>query len=240
MLGRAGLATVGETHPDPLAMSAHYLAAPEPGPGRVDVELLRSGRTTTQLRARLGTARGPCVEALMTCGRLRDDEPWWSDVPPPALAAEAGCVQLSVEAPGFQVPLMAVVTERVDPVGLGWTVGQPGGSGELLAWVRAADGRRPDPLWLLLAVDCLPPATFDLGSSGWVPTLELTCYLRAVPAPGPLRVRQRARVVSGGRVDEQCDVWDSRDRLVATGHQLAALRQPREPPVSLRTAPDRA
>jgi hypothetical protein len=58
-------------------------------------------------------------------------------------------------------------------------------------------------------------------------------WLRAHPVPGPLRVRQRARVLddgTGGRsatVDETCDVWDADGTLVATGHQLAALLLPR-------------
>jgi Thioesterase-like superfamily len=77
-------------------------------------------------------------------------------------------------------------------------------------------------------VDSLFPATFTIKPSGWVPTLELTAYVRALPAPGPLRVRQRARLVEGGPggglVDEVCDVWDSRDRLVAQATQLASVR----------------
>ena len=52
--------------------------------------------------------------------------------------------------------------------------------------LRFVDGRDPDPLALLYAVDALPPATFDLsGTTGWVPTLSLTAYVRAPPAPGP-------------------------------------------------------
>jgi hypothetical protein len=37
-------------------------------------------------------------------------------------------------------------------------------------------------------------------------------------------VRQRARLVQAELVDELCDVWDSRGRLVAQATQLAALR----------------
>jgi hypothetical protein len=51
-----------------------------------------------------------------------------------------------------------------------------------------------------------------------------------VPAPGPLRARLRARLVIADRVDEQCDVWDSTGRLVATAHQLAGIRLPETPP----------
>jgi hypothetical protein len=58
-----------------------------------------------------------------------------------------------------------------------------------------------------------------------VPTLELSVYLRARPAAGPLRVRQRTRLIERpGMMDEVCDVWDSRGRLVAQGTQLASVR----------------
>ena len=119
---------------------------------------------------------------------------------------------------------MGVLDERLDPATLGWATGEASGHGELRGWVRFEDGREPDTLSLLTVVDALPPASFDLGISGWVPTLGLTCHVRAAPAPGPLVVRQRARHVAGGRVDEECDVWDSTGRLVATGHQLAGVR----------------
>jgi hypothetical protein len=77
---------------------------------------------------------------------------------------------------------------------------------------------------LLYVSDSFPPSTIAIGSVGWVPTLELTSYLRAVPAPGPLRVRQRARVLAGGLVDQVCEAWDSRDRVVLQATQLAAVR----------------
>lgn len=88
-----------------------------------------------------------------------------------------------------------------------------------------ADGREPDPVMLLLAVDALPPVTFDLGLSGWVPTLELTAHVRAVPASGWLRVTHATRNHAGGLLEEDCEVWDSAGRLVAQSRQLA--RAPR-------------
>jgi hypothetical protein len=44
-----------------------------------------------------------------------------------------------------------------------------------------------------------------------------------------LRVRQRARLIEtvaagAGMMDEVCDVWDSRGRLVAQATQLASIR----------------
>jgi hypothetical protein len=79
-------------------------------------------------------------------------------------------------------------------------------------------------LSLLFAVDAFPPATFDLEFAGWVPTFELTVYVRALPAPGPARVLQRAGMIADRRVDEVCYVWDSTGRPVAQGTQLAGVR----------------
>jgi len=60
--------------------------------------------------------------------------------------------------------------------------------------------------------------------SGWVPTLELTAYIRALPAPGPLRIQQRAQLIDAQKVDEVCLVWDSTGRLAAQATQLAGIR----------------
>ncbi len=220
-------------HPHPTAVSAHFLAAPDAGPAQVEVAVLRLGRSASQLRASLIADGRRYVEALVTCGRLAAAaDPWWDDLPVPPFPPEESCVPATHDALAFPVPLLKVVEERLDPATAGFAVGRPSGRGEIRGWLRLADGRPPDPLALLVAADCLPPATFELGVVGsWVPTLELTVYVRAVPAPGPLRARPWARLVTADRVDEQCDVWDSGGRLVATGHQLAGIRLPEGPPL---------
>jgi hypothetical protein len=54
--------------------------------------------------------------------------------------------------------------------------------------------------------------------------VELTVYVRALPAPGPVRVLQRVHLIDGQRADEECVVWDQAGRLVAQARQLAAIR----------------
>jgi len=225
VLARAAGEVAGADHPHPVTATATYIAPPDVGPARVLVQELRRGRTAAQLRTRLVQDGAPRAEALLTFGRL-DGEVWWDDVVPPALAPEDRCVLIPATSPERSVPLLDVVHERLDPARLGWAAGRPSGHGEQRGWLRLADGRDPDPLALLLLVDALPPASFDLGLGGWVPTLSLTVHVRAVPTPGPVRARLRARLVAGDRVDELCDLWDDAGRLVATGHQLAGLRVP--------------
>jgi hypothetical protein len=192
----------------------------------VDVEILRRGRTASIARARVSASGVVCLEALVTAGRIEDGEPLVAGPRPPALPPAEQCFRLPVAGPGFEVPLMGVVSERLDPATLGFATGRPSGAGALRGYVEFADGRPMDALGLVLAVDCLPPPTFDLPglAVGWVPTLQLSAYIRALPAPGPVVVRQRARSVGGGAVDESTDIWDAAGRLVAVGHQLAAVR----------------
>jgi hypothetical protein len=216
----------GLVHDHPVTASAHYLSAPSAGPAEVHAEVLRRGRRMSQVRTRLvqaGTAR---VDATFTLGRLASDaEPWWTGAPPPDMTPEDACTRApSVNPTGMVLPIMDRVELRLDPSVSGFTRGQPSGTGEVRGWIRFADGRSPDPLALLLAVDALPPTTLELGVIGWVPTLELTAYVRAVPAPGPLVVRHRSRLVEADLFDEACEVWDSRGRLVAQATQLAAVR----------------
>lgn len=214
-------------HPHVLAASAHYLRPPDFGPAVVEVQTLRAGRTTSQLRACLGQGGTTCVEALLTASRLDPaDPPVWDDgVPDPgATATEAG-IRLPGRTPtGVPVPIMEQVDLRLDQDSLGFSTGRPSGRGELRGWLALPEGERFDPVSLLFALDAMPPATFDIELSGWVPTLALTAYVRALPAPGPVRILQRAHLVADSRVDETCWVWDCRGQVIAHGSQLAGVR----------------
>jgi hypothetical protein len=209
-----------------VAATATYVASPTPGPATIEVELLRRGRRMSQARTRLVRDGATCVEATFTVGRLDPAaEPWWNDVVAPTLPPFDACPSTPADPPGgLPLPIMERVDIRLDPAVLGFRTGQPSGEGELRGWLRFRDGHVADPLTLLYALDAFPPATFDLAETGWVPTLTLTAYVRAVPAPGDLVVRQRAVLVEADTVDEVCHVWDCRGRLVAQATQLAGIR----------------
>ncbi len=230
LVARAALAVAGPEHPDPLAVSASFPSSPEPGPVEVEVEAVRRGRAFTVLRARLTQDGAPQLDALLTCGRVPDSPETLHDgATPPSLPPRAQCRPLPTEGPGFEVLLMSVLRQELDPAVLGWTQGRPSGEPEVRGYLSFQDGREPDPLSLVLIVDAAPPPTFGLGVRGWVPTLQMSAWVRNRPAPGPLVLRSRAGVVTAstsgtGFTDETCEVWDSRGVLVATGNQLAGLR----------------
>ena len=225
ILGRAATACVAQEHV--IAASAHYVRAPAPGPVTIVTEVLRAGRSASQVRARMAQDGATCVEALFVVATLDPAaQPYWdAGVPDTATAPRERCVRVPGRTPtGMSAAIMDQVDLRIDPACLGFATGRPSGRGELRGWLSLPDDEAPDPVSLLYAVDAFPPATFEIEATGWVPTLELTAYVRALPAPGPVRVMHRARLVEAQRVDEACWVWDVRGRLVAQATQLAGVR----------------
>jgi len=225
MLGRAAM--WNGTHSHVLAASAHYLRSPDPGPIAIEVETLRTGRSATQVRTRMTQGEVTCVEALMTVSRFEADTRsyWDAGLPKVSPVGWEGCERLVPVLPtGQPVAILEQVEVRLEPATRGFTEGQPSGRGELRGWLALPDDEEFDPISLLFAVDAFPPATFDIQFTGWVPTLELTAYIRALPMPGPLQIVQRAQLIAAERVDQVCYVWDSAGRLVAQGTQLAGIR----------------
>jgi len=218
-----GVGLAGATHPDPLAVSAHFLSATHPGDAEVHRETLRSGRSVSTTRAQLRQDGRVRLDAVVTSGHLGEPGvPDYLDAAPPVLPPVEDCPRNDAHD-GHRNGITEQLELRLDPSAAGW-MAAPSERAEVRGWARYASGRTVDPLALLCLADALPPVTFALGRTGWVPTVELTVHVRARPAPGWLRLVQRARLLADGWLDEECEIWDSTDRLVAQGHQLAGYR----------------
>ena len=226
LLGNAIRAALPD-HPDPIAVSAYYVSPAVAGPVVAAVRPQRVGGRTATVAADLRQGDDVRLTVLATYGDLAafptDDVRTTAE--PLALPPRDQCVANTMAPEQIQqtAPFLQRFEMLFDPDEVGWAVGQPSGRGQISAWFRLADGREPDALSLLMAVDALPPVTFDLGLRGWAPTVELTAHVRAEPAPGWLRLRHRTRNIAGGMFEEDCEVWDSADRLVAQSRQLALL-----------------
>lgn len=215
-----------QAHPHPMVVSAHYLSSPDAGPAQVEVERLRTGRRVASSRVRLLQSGDARVEVLMSHSTLASgDDHWSAPGGPPELPPLEDCPRTpSVGPTGRVVGYFDHVDLRLDMSTAQWALGKPQGQAHVQGWIRRDDGADATPLDLIVFADAMPPVTFDLGLMGWVPTLELTVLLRGVPAPGWLRVMQRARLLRDGWLDEECEIWDSEGRLVAQARQLAGYR----------------
>lgn len=229
VLGVIGNALRGASpdKPDPLVVSAYFVGPAVAGEALVRTQVRRKGGSTSTFAAELEQNGRPCVTALATYGDLSSlPDDVQTTATEPQLPPVEECISNELAPPEFlaMAPIQHRLEIRFDPASAGWAMGKPSMRGVLQGWFRLHD-REPDPISLLTVVDAFPPVTFDLGRMGWAPTMELTAHVRAVPAPGWLKVRMTTANIAGGMFEEDCEVWDSSGRLVAQSRQLA--RQPR-------------
>jgi acyl-CoA thioesterase len=218
-------------HPDPFAVSAHFLRPTVPGPAEILTERLRAGRGHSTAAVRLVQEGSERLHVVATYGDLdRLDGPTVLTAGPPEMPPPHSCRRLhpGTLPNGLQDDLRGRLEALVAPGHAGWLDGAPTGRGELLAWIRFADGRPVDAACLPFLCDAMTPAAFDLLTvPAWLPTLELTVQVRGRPRPGWLRGRFTTRFITGGYLEEDCELWDEDGRLVALSRQLARMNQPR-------------
>ncbi len=146
MLGRAASAL--SKHPHVIAASAQYLTSPDPGPVRVEVENLRTGRTASQARASMSQAGKGCVEALITTSEFDPSvTPYWNGgVPPAGEVSYEDCRPLNPALPnGMSVAILNQVEVRLEPPAGDFAGGGPSGRGELRGWLSLPGGEAFTP-----------------------------------------------------------------------------------------------
>lgn len=171
MLGRA--ATWNGPHQDVIAASAHYIRSPDSGPIAIETATLRTGRSATQVRARMTQGEITCVESLMTVASLdADTRPRWdAGLPSVSGIGWDECERLVPLLPTAQpVAILQQVEVRLEPGSRGFTKGQPSGRGELRGWLALPGDERFDSISLLFAVDGFPrPPSTSNSRDGFPP-----------------------------------------------------------------------
>lgn len=212
--------------PDPVTLTAHYLAPGKPGDVVVEARPVKQGKRFATVTGSLVAGDRTLLQLVGAFGDLaqsaRAGAPYMASGPP-ELPPMEDCVPRTSAGP-VPVAFADKLDVRVRPSDMGWIDGAKSGRAEMAGWLSFADGRPIDTLALLLVTDAFAPAVFNLDlDAGWVPTVELTVHVRAVPAPGPVRCMFRTRFISGGMFEEDGEVWDSAGNLVALSRQLALL-----------------
>lgn len=210
--------------PDPVTITAHYLAPGRPGPVTIDPVVVKEGRTFTTVRASLASPERPLLELVGTFGDVadRDGMPERVDGGPPDLPSRQDCTPR--DAPGEAPAFMSKVELLLHPDDRGFATGAKSGLPRMRGWFGWPDGSDVDTFGLLVAADAFPPTIFNTHLPvGWTPTVELTVHVRGRPAPGPLACSFTTRFVTGGFLEEDGEVWDATGRLVAQSRQLALL-----------------
>ena len=217
--GRAMADRVGRP---PLTVTSHFLAPAPSGPCVVDVDVVRDGRRLATANATLRQDGRDVIRVLGTFGHQTEEGPALVTGAPPQLPPLDECVAPRAPADDFAPVLFDRLAVRLRPGDDGFRVGEPTGRAEIAGWFAFSDGQPIDAVALLFVADAFPPPVFNTTLPvAWVPTLELTVHVRGVPSPGALRCVYRSRFIQGGLLEEDGEMWDSRDVLVAQSRQLA-------------------
>jgi len=221
----------------PVSVSASFLSAPDPGVMRlvtstrkrgrrisvVDVELIQGDRTAVHAVVNLGEPErflpggqgAPLLSANPVAGLMAPEPPDGIEPIGPGHPL-AGMVHLGE---GCDIrPVLSTLT----PAGDGWAGRRP----VFQMWARPC-GVAPDALFALMCGDLSAPVTFAVDRTGWAPTVQLTAFLRGLPADGWLRVICTCLEIGHDWFDEDHIVVDSLGRLVAQSRQLAMVPPPR-------------
>lgn len=225
LVANAMRAECGRDHP--VSVTMHYLSPAPAGPATTRCEVVKAGRRLATVSAALTRDGREIARCIGTFGQVdASSGPTSVSVQPPELPSFEECRPRSMPT-GIPMGLSNRLDMRIHPDDTGFSRGEPTGVARVRGYFAFADGRECDTLSLLLAADAFPPVMFNLfGMQGWVPTVEFTVHVRAVPAPGPIRCQFTSRVVQGGYWEEDGELWDSNGTCVAMSRQLALAPLP--------------
>jgi hypothetical protein len=223
----------GPDGPQPVAVSASFLWAPDPGPMRlltsfrkrgrrisvVDVELMQGERTSVHAVVNLGEPEHypPCGPSGAAATPLLSANPVLD------LMAPEPPDDLAPIGPGHPLAGLVHLGEGCDVRPLLSTMRPSNGHPPVIQmWARPRDVA-PDALFALMCGDLSAPVTFAVDRTGWAPTIQLTAFLRALPADGWLRIIATCVEIGHDWFDEDHIVVDQLGRLVVQTRQLAMV-----------------
>ncbi|WP_343602756.1 thioesterase family protein [Mycobacterium sp.] len=209
----------------PVAVSGSFLWAPDPGPMRLVTSMRKRGRRVSVVDVELVQGDRTAVHAVVTLG-----EP--EHLAPPLLSANPVADLMAPEPPADIAPLgpahplagLLHLAEGCDVRPLVSTLqsSTDGRPPMIQMWVRPR-GTAPDVLFALMCGDLSVPVSFAVGRTGWAPTVQLTAYVRGVPADGWLRVVCTCMQIGQDWFDEDHVVVDGLGRIVVQTRQLAMV-----------------
>ncbi|MGV0699919.1 thioesterase family protein [Mycolicibacter sinensis] len=209
----------------PVAVSASYLWAPDPGPMRLVTRIRKRGRRVSLVDVELNQGERTAVRAVVTLSEPEHQAPPLLSFNPvvPLMTPEPP-PGLEPIGPGHPMEHIVHLAHGCDIRPALTTLGprSDGGPPVIEMWVRPK-GAAPDVLFALLCGDVSAPVTYAVNRMGWAPTVQLTAYLRAMPADGWLRVICSCVQIGQDWFDEDHTVVDCEGRIVVQTRQLAMV-----------------
>jgi acyl-CoA thioesterase len=229
---RAIVAEVADATRRPRTLTVHYLRAPTAGPVEIEVVLERSGRTVTNVSARLVQDDRLIALALAAVASDRDTPVSFDETPGLPLADDGSALPTPEQIvpadvdPDRDVPMRVHYDQR-------WVLGDlpfqsrgPGASARCGGWIRPAEAEPIDEVVLAAMADAwLPPIFSRVDHPLAVPTIDLTIHFRALPQDpyDHCFVVFDSPLAQSGYLVEHGRILDRRGRLLAESRQLAVV-----------------
>jgi len=135
-----------------------------------------------------------------------------------------------VISPGFTPSFIHQLTCTVHPNHAWWDrdIGEDHAEARCSAYMQM-DGGVPDQFVLAFYVDVAPPVVSNkYGPLGWIPTYSLTTHIRQLPTTEILFVDFVAKDINKGYFEQDCNIWDLNENLVASSRQLTRILKSEE------------
>ena len=204
-------------------LTVNYMSKTVPGPAEIAVETMNRSRQFTRLQARLIQSGTETARAFGTFAVTPDEcEIRRYETGPPEPAPPERCIRIPA-MPGYTVYEHMEV--RLDPCCAGWMENRLSERSEQKGWLRFKDKRPFDIFAAALAADAFPPAVLaSQGMVAWVPTLELSVSIRNTAETQWLKCRFSTRFINCGLLEEDGEIWDENNELIAISRQIAQFR----------------
>lgn len=211
-------------HPHPVSVTAYYLDKSENIQACVSHEILREGRSISTISSRLIQNQQEKVHFTAAFSDLNKSKGEnFCEQGAPEICAFEDAIAVTEVAPHLR--MYEQFNMRFGPACVGWNKGHYKDKAEMHAWLEFADQSKFDVFSLLMVADVLPPVIFTrFGANGWVPTIEMTVSIRALPQCSRLQIRGKTRYLTQGFLEEDVEIWDDQGNILALSRQLAKLR----------------
>jgi len=204
--------------------TATYLSKTLPGPAELVLENIGQSNHFDRWDARLIQDGKEKIRAM---GTFSDIEEHQTDKryekSPPDLVAKEDCMPIP---PMGNYTVFENMDVRLDPRCAGWFTGSLRDISEHKGWIKFQDNRPFDPPALLFAADAFPPPIFSSqGAVAWVPTIEFSVNIRNIPTTPWLKCIFRTHFINNGILEEDGEIWDENNELIAVSRQIAQFRK---------------
>ena len=230
LLANAIRDAVGDRERPLRSLTVHYLRPPSEGPATVETKIERSGRTVTTVTARL--EQNGKLQALATAAHaVPRDRGGFEHMRMPEVAPPEQCPCRSLGDPN-SIPMHDRYEQRtaIGPESRSAPRTREAVTG---GWIRLTEPRPWDPTLIAAIADAWPPAVFATHempeAGGGVPTVDLTSHIIAPDAIAALAasdfvlVRFETRIVRGGYLEEDGDIWSPTGQLLARARQIGVV-----------------